>query len=117
MEQDHQIQVQQERKFASGMLSVTTTFRLLVTGDAGLKELDRLIRILTVQKQILEEDECSPATTSPNTSQTTTAPVTGEATATTAQMSAAVPMAVSESGGVGETANTGIPPTIKPETN
>jgi hypothetical protein len=41
----------------SGILSVTSTFRLNVTGDLELKHLDRLIRILRVQQQILAEDE------------------------------------------------------------
>lgn len=57
VKEEHRIQVHQERAFAGGMLSVTTTYRLLITGDCGLKELERLIRILTVQKQILEEAE------------------------------------------------------------
>lgn len=54
--EEHQIQVHQERAFSGGMLSITTTYHLLITGDCGLKELERLIRILTVQKQIMEED-------------------------------------------------------------
>ena len=47
--------VPKERTFSSGMLSVTTTYRLLVTGDCDLRELDRLIRLLTLQKNFLEE--------------------------------------------------------------
>ena len=39
----------------SGILSVTSTFSLKVTGDLELKHLDRLIRILRVQQQILAE--------------------------------------------------------------
>ena len=61
MSEQHKIQVTQERQFSSGILSVTTTYRLLITGDPGLKELERLIRILTVQKEILEADEIAPA--------------------------------------------------------
>ncbi len=57
MADEHKLQMQQERQFSSGILSVTTTFRLLVTGDTGLKEIERLIRILMVQKQIMEESE------------------------------------------------------------
>lgn len=57
MASEHTIHHTQEREFASGMLSVTSTFRLMVTGDTDLKHLERLIRLLTVQKQILEEDE------------------------------------------------------------
>ena len=41
----------------SGVLSVTTTFRLMVTGDTELKHLDRLIRILRMQQMILVEGE------------------------------------------------------------
>jgi hypothetical protein len=53
----HTIHHTQEREFSSGMLSVTSTFRLMVTGDTDLKHLDRIIRILRVQQQILAEDE------------------------------------------------------------
>ena len=49
----------QERSLASGMLSATSTFRLMVTGTTELKHLERLIRLLTVQKQILEEEEAN----------------------------------------------------------
>jgi hypothetical protein len=52
---DHRIQMTQERTFCSGILSVTTTFRLLVTGSTDLTELERIIRILQVQKDILAE--------------------------------------------------------------
>ena len=47
----------QERQLVSGMLSITSTFRLMMTGDTNMKHIERLIRILTVQKRILEEDE------------------------------------------------------------
>ncbi|MEZ5763292.1 MAG: hypothetical protein R3D69_02840 [Xanthobacteraceae bacterium] len=57
MASQHTLQVHQERTFCSGALSVTSTFRLLVTGNTELKHLERLIRLLTIQKQILEEDE------------------------------------------------------------
>ena len=57
MPQEHTIYHKQERTFMPGILSVTSTFSLRVTGDLELKHLDRLIRILRVQKQILEEDE------------------------------------------------------------
>lgn len=57
MTSQHTIHHTQEREFSSGMLSVTSTFRLMVTGDTDLKHLERLIRLLTVQRQILEEDE------------------------------------------------------------
>lgn len=57
MMDEQTIHHKQERTFAEGMLSVTSTFRLMVTGNTELKHLERLIRLLTVQKQILEEDE------------------------------------------------------------
>lgn len=50
------LHVHQERMFSGGMLSAATTYRLMVTGNTDLKQFDRLIRILTLQKQILEED-------------------------------------------------------------
>jgi hypothetical protein len=57
MASDHRLQFHQERTLISGMLSVTSTFRLIVTGDTDLKHLERLIRILRVQQQIFAEDE------------------------------------------------------------
>jgi hypothetical protein len=54
---DHTIQMTQERQLMSGILSVTTTFRLMVTGGTDAKQLDQIIRILRLQKDILEEDE------------------------------------------------------------
>jgi hypothetical protein len=57
MASDHRLQFHQERTYMSGMLSVTSTFRLIVTGDTELKHLERLIRILRMQQQILAEDE------------------------------------------------------------
>jgi hypothetical protein len=61
MTSQHTIHHTQEREYASGMLSVTSTFRLMVTGGTELKHLERLIRLLTIQKQILEEDEIEDA--------------------------------------------------------
>jgi len=58
---DHHIQVTQERTFCSGILSVTTTFRLLVTGNTDLRELEKIIRILKLQKDILEEADAEAA--------------------------------------------------------
>lgn len=57
MASQHTLHFQQERTFMSGVLSVTSTFRLLVTGNTELKHLERLIRILRMQQQILAEDE------------------------------------------------------------
>lgn len=69
MTAEHKIQVTQERELSGGMLSVTTTYRLCVTGDYGLRELDRLIRLLTLQKEFLEEtknEDAPQATEAPN---------------------------------------------------
>ncbi len=44
-----------ERQLASGLLSRDASFRLLVTGPVGLKEIERLIRKLEVDKEILAE--------------------------------------------------------------
>jgi hypothetical protein len=57
MASEHRVQFHQERTYMSGMLSVTSTFRLVVTGETELKHLDRLIRIIRAQQQILAEDE------------------------------------------------------------
>lgn len=57
MTSEHTLNFHQERTYCSGILSVTSTFRLLVTGSTELKHLERLIRILRVQKAILEEEE------------------------------------------------------------
>jgi hypothetical protein len=57
MSEQHRLQVQHERQFSSGVLSVTTRYRLIVTGDVGLKEIGKLIRILQLQKEILEESD------------------------------------------------------------
>lgn len=57
MASQHTIHHTQERVYSSGILSVTSTFKLLVTGDCDIKHLDRLIRILRVQQQILAEDD------------------------------------------------------------
>lgn len=89
---------------------MTTTFRLVVTGDTDLKHLDRLIRILRLQKEILEEDECSPATTSLNTSPI----ITGNASAVPSVTGAETPQAastdVSKPDGEGASALTGNQP-------
>jgi hypothetical protein len=39
------------------MLSKTASFRLLVTGSVGAKEIDRLIAKLQLDKEILAESE------------------------------------------------------------
>jgi len=42
-----------EREFCSGMLSEKTSFRLLVKGTVGSKEIERLIRKLEIDREIL----------------------------------------------------------------
>lgn len=46
-----------ERELKSGLLSKNTSFRLLVTGAVGAKELERLIMSLQLDKQILDEGD------------------------------------------------------------
>jgi hypothetical protein len=46
-----------ERELATGLLSKNTTFRLLVSGNVGVKEIDRLIAKLKMDKDILAEQE------------------------------------------------------------
>jgi hypothetical protein len=45
-----------EREYLRGMLSRDSSYRLLVSGDIGPKELGRMIRLLQAQKAILEDD-------------------------------------------------------------
>ena len=48
---------QGEREFFSSPLSSQTRVRILIEGPAGPKEIDKLIRILTVQKEIIQEGD------------------------------------------------------------
>jgi hypothetical protein len=45
-----------ERELTTGMLSKAASFRLIVSGDVGVKEIDRLIAKLELDKEILAED-------------------------------------------------------------
>jgi hypothetical protein len=45
-----------EHEYLRGVLSRDTSYRLLVSGDIGPKELGRMIRLLQAQKAILEDD-------------------------------------------------------------
>jgi hypothetical protein len=45
-----------EREYLRGMLSRDTSYRLLVSGDIGPKELGKMIRLLQAQKAILEDE-------------------------------------------------------------
>jgi hypothetical protein len=45
-----------EREYLRGMLSRDTSYRLLVSGDIGPKELGKMIKLLQAQKAILEDE-------------------------------------------------------------
>ncbi len=46
-----------ERELMTGLLSKDASFRLIVSGNIGEKEIDRLIAKLTIDKEILAESE------------------------------------------------------------
>ena len=46
-----------ERELTTGMLSKTAGFRLIVNGAIGVKEIDRLIAKLELDKEILAEPD------------------------------------------------------------
>ncbi len=46
-----------ERELTTGLLSRDASFRLIVSGKVGEKELDRLIRKLQLDKEILADRE------------------------------------------------------------
>lgn len=45
-----------EREWLRGPLSKDVSYRLIVTGEIGPREIGRLIRLLTAQKDVLEDD-------------------------------------------------------------
>lgn len=45
-----------EREYLRGLLSRDASYRLLVSGDIGPKELGKMIKLLQAQKAILEDD-------------------------------------------------------------
>jgi hypothetical protein len=47
----------EERQFLHGPLGAETEYRLLVNGNVGPRELGKLIRILQLQKELLEDSE------------------------------------------------------------
>lgn len=52
---------QVERELQTGMLSSHSTYRILVSGDIGLKEIERMIKKLEFDKEILaSENDNSP---------------------------------------------------------
>jgi hypothetical protein len=50
-----------ERELTTGLLSKTASFRLIVSGDVGVKEIERLIAKLELDKEILAETDDSDA--------------------------------------------------------
>jgi hypothetical protein len=44
-----------ERELTTGMLAKGTNFRLIVSGAIGVKEIDRLIQKLQIDKEILAD--------------------------------------------------------------
>lgn len=50
-----------EREIMRGPLSRQSAFRLFMTGPCGTKEIERVVRVLELQKQILQESEADDA--------------------------------------------------------
>lgn len=44
-----------ERELTTGLLSKDASFRLIVSGDIGVREIERLIRKLEIDKEILAD--------------------------------------------------------------
>ena len=49
-----------ERELTTGLLSKEASFRLVVTGPVGVKEIERLIAKLELDKEILAEPDTAP---------------------------------------------------------
>jgi len=49
--------MEHERVLSDGILSKSSTYRLIVSGHIGLKEIERLIKKLEIDKEILADDE------------------------------------------------------------
>jgi hypothetical protein len=45
-----------ERELTTGLLSKHSSFRLIVSGQVGVKEIERLIKKLELDKEILADD-------------------------------------------------------------
>lgn len=50
-----------ERELTTGLLSKDASFRLIVNGTIGVKEIERLIKKLELDKEILAEQVDEPA--------------------------------------------------------
>jgi hypothetical protein len=46
-----------ERELTTGMLAKESSFRLIVSGKIGLKEIERLIQKLEIDKEILADQD------------------------------------------------------------
>jgi hypothetical protein len=46
-----------EQELFRSKLSPHSTVRVLITGPAGPKEIDKLIRLLQLQKEVMQEDD------------------------------------------------------------
>jgi hypothetical protein len=46
-----------ERELTTGMLAKEASLRLIVTGNIGVKEIERLIQKLEIDKEILADQE------------------------------------------------------------
>jgi hypothetical protein len=46
-----------EREWLRGLLSKETSYRLVVSGDLGPKEIGKLIKLLEAQKAVLSDDD------------------------------------------------------------
>ena len=59
-----------ERELTTGLLSTGANFRLIVSGRVGKTELERLIRKLELDKEILADDESPKSRTAIDTAAT-----------------------------------------------
>lgn len=58
----HSINVEDERILQQGFLSKNSTYKIIVKGAIGVRELERLIRKLEFEKEILCESQCTDIT-------------------------------------------------------
>jgi hypothetical protein len=49
-----------ERELTTGLLAKDASFRLIVTGNVGVKEIERLIKKLELDKEILADQDDAP---------------------------------------------------------
>jgi hypothetical protein len=50
-----------ERELTTGLLAKDTSFRLIVTGNIGVKEIEPLIKKLELDKEILADEDGAPS--------------------------------------------------------